>query len=200
MTHTSAPTPTKRARPWALARLASVPLALALLTGLPAEAQREPEAHRSRLRVGVSAVGGGFAGSTQGALGGLSPRVGVQLDDSCAIYLQGQWLLGEFLREPGRGTAGFVFHALMFDLTVGDVLQLGGGPSLDYVFGCADPDQRACTGRGPYLGADLRVAVLAGYRRPFGRAGPTFSLDLHPTWLGDDLFVTMLIGIGYEVS
>lgn len=178
------------------ARLAAIPALLALLAVTPVEAQE----HRTRLRAGVSGVGGGFVGATQGALGGLSPRVGIQIDDTLAIYVQSQWLLGEFLREPGRGLAGFSFHALMFDFTLANVFQFGAGPSLDYVFGCDDPYQSACTGAGPYFGTNLRVAVLAGYTRPTGRAGPTFSLDVHPTWLGDDLFVTMLLGIGYEVS
>jgi hypothetical protein len=55
-------------------------------------------------------------------------------------------------------------------------------------------------GAGAYFGVDLRVAVLAGYTRSTGRAGPVFSFDIHPTWLGDDALVTMLLGIGCEVS
>lgn len=178
-----------------LALLAHVPLALVLLAAAPADAQ-----HRTRLRVGLSGVGGGFVGMTQGALGGLSPRVGIQLDDTFAVYLQGQGLVGQFIGSPSREVAGVALHALMFDLTLGHLVQLGAGPSLDFVWGCSESNQRGCTGAGPYLGGNLRVAVLAGYRRPSGRAGPIFSFDVHPTWLGEDLIVTMLFGIGYEVS
>lgn len=163
---------------------------------MPVEAQE----NRTRPRVGVSSVAGGFVGATQGVLGGLSPRVGIQIDDTTAVYLQSQWLVGEFLSEPGRGLAGALLHALMFDVTIAGRYQFGAGPSLDYVFGCDDAHQSACRGAGAYFGVDLRVAVLAGYTRSTGRAGPVFSFDIHPTWLGDDALVTMLLGIGYEVS
>jgi hypothetical protein len=172
-------------------------LALLAMAAAPASAQYRD---RSRLRFGVSGVGGGFVGSAHGFVGGISPRVGIQVNDLFAVYVQGQGLIGQFLPRPGDNLAGFAFHTLMFELTLGDSFQLGVGPSLDFVWGCNADYQASCVGSGPYLGADARVAFLVGGRGPGRRSGLAFSLDVHPTWFGGEhAAIALLFGVGYEL-
>lgn len=190
--HLSHPTNT----PTRLCAAAALAVALLAAGASPAEAQRYD---RPRVRFGLSGVGGGFVGAVHGGVGGISPRIGVQVNDVFAVYVQGQLLLGQFLPGPGDGLAGFALHSLMFELTLSDVVQLGLGPSLDFVWGCNEMHQRACTGTGPYLGGDARVAFLVGDRGPGRRSGLAFSFDVHPTWFGDSASVALLLGIGYEL-
>lgn len=189
---------------------ASVGLALALAAltaqALPAEAQDRVvivHDHGPRLRFGASGVGGGFVGAVHGGAGGLALRIGVQFTDVVAIYLQGQALLGAFLPEPpptSSAASGFVFHELMLDLTFFDVLQVGAGPSLDFVWGCSTENRGAvCARQGPFFGGDLRVAVVLGSRGPGRRGGVSFSVDAHPTWLDSDVATMLLFGIGGEL-
>jgi hypothetical protein len=183
-----------RARQVALSLVLSM-----LLVGVvaaPASAQRYD---RPRVRFGVSGVGGGFVGAAHGALGGAAVRIGIQANDVVGIYLQAQGLIGQFLPAPGDGLAGFAFHSLMIDFTIADRVQIGVGPALDFVWGCDGRYQHACSGSGPYLGGDLRLAFLAGDRGPGRRSGLVFSFDAHPTWFGDDAAITLLFGIGFEL-
>ncbi|MBN8611150.1 MAG: hypothetical protein J0L92_11225 [Deltaproteobacteria bacterium] len=64
-------------------------LALVGAAASPVEAQHDD---RSRVRFGVSGVGGGFVGAVHGGLGGISPRIGVQVNDVFAVYVQGRLL------------------------------------------------------------------------------------------------------------
>lgn len=170
----------------------------------PAAAQ-DPHHHWDgpRLRFGASGVGGGFVGAVHGAVGGLALRVGVQFNDIVAIYVQGQGLLGMFLPEPLPSISranGFVFHELMLDLTFFDMLQLGAGPSLDFVWGCSVENRGAlCAREGPFFGGDFRLAVIFGGHGPHRRAGFVVSVDAHPTWFDSDVATMLLLGLGGEL-
>jgi len=192
---TSQPGPRPPVRITLVAALATAVFALSTWTST-ASAQRYDE---TRLRFGISGVGGGFVGAVHGGLGGVSPRVGVQVNDLFAVYVQGQGLIGQFFPTPDDHLAGFAFHALMFELTFAHSFQLGLGPSLDFVWGCNAPHQGACTSGGPYLGGDARIAFLVGGHEPRRRSALAFSLDVHPTWFGSDASVALLFGIGYEL-
>lgn len=161
------------------------------------------EAHwgHPRLRFGISGLGGGFVGTFHGAGAGLALRIGVQLNDVVAIYLQGQGLIAEILPDPRPTTAiGFVFHSLMVDVTLLDMLQFGAGPSIDFVWGCSVDNGGASCGRGgAYFGGDFRLAFIIGGHGPGRRAGLVFSIDAHPTWLDHDFATMLLFGIGGEI-
>lgn len=180
-----------------LAASVALSLALVAVAATPAAAQRYD---RPRVRFGVSGVGGGFVGSAHGALGGVAVRVGLQINDIVAVYVQGQGLIGQFLPGPGDDLAGFAFHSLMVDFTIADVFQVGAGPALDFVWGCDGRYHASCAGSGPYFGGDLRLAFLAGSPGPGRRQGLVFSFDAHPTWFGgQDAAITLLAGIGFEL-
>lgn len=154
-----------------------------------------------RLRLGISGQGGGFFGAVHGGLGGLALRVGVQLDDMVAIYVQGQGLIGEFLPDPlPTSLTGFAFHELMVDVTLLDMIQLGVGPSLDVIWGCApENDGRHCRSNGPFFGGDLRAAIVLGGRSHARRHGFVLSVDAHATWFEHEAVGTMLFGLGGEL-
>ena len=166
-----------------------------LLATHTADAQR---VDRPRARFGISGVGGGVVGTIHGAVGGLSPSVGLQVNDSFAVYVHGQFLFGQFLPEPAEGLVGFVFSAILFELTAADFLQIGVGPSLDFVLGCDDRLQPVCAGSGPRFGSDARVSFLVGGSDPDHPSNLALSLDVHPTWFGGDTAIALLAGIGYE--
>lgn len=156
---------------------------------------------RPRLRFGVSGVGGGFVGAIHGGLGGIAPRIGVQFTDMIAVYLQGHGLIGGFAPDPGDATVvGFAFHEAMFEVTFADMFQLGAGPSLDFVWGCTGDNGGASCGRGgPFVGGDFRAAFVLGNRGPGRRAGVSFSVDVHPTWVDRDFATVLLFGVGFEL-
>lgn len=162
---------------------------------------REARWHHPRLRLGVSGLGGGFVGATHGGVGGLALRVGVQFNDMVAVYLQGQGLVGEYVPDPSpTSIAGFAFHEAMLEVTLLDMIQLGAGPSLDVIWGCSATNAGAYCGRsGAFFGGDFRVAITAFHRGAVHRSGLVFSIDAHPTWVGDELLGTLLFGIGAEL-
>lgn len=193
-TITLAPAPIRtHGRAWTI--VGALALSLALLAGSASPVS----AQHARVRFGVSGVGGGFVGAAHGALGGAELRIGVQINRVVAVYLQAQGLLGRFLPSPGDGLAGFAFHSLMVDFTIEDFFQIGFGPALDFTWGCDARYQLACSGTGPYLGGDFRIAFIAGEHGPGRRRGFVFSFDAHPTWFGNDAAITLLAGLGYEM-
>lgn len=206
------------ARRWCVVAIASC-LCLGTLATSEASAQDDSstasgeiraEVHESRaerwrhprLRFGVSGLGGGFVGSTHGGEGGVAVRLGVQLDDVVAIYVQGQGLVGEYVPDP-RPTSlvGFAFHSLMVDFTLLDTIQLGAGPSLDVIWACDATNAGAyyCGRSGAYFGGDFRAAIIVHHTGPRHRAGVVFSIDAHPTWVYDELLGTLVFGIGGEL-
>lgn len=185
------------------AALAATALGLALAaTPAEAEAQARPlRADHARLRFAVGGEGGFFAGSLRGGLGGVQVRAGVQLNDLFGVYVQGQGLIGGMF-DTGPDVAGFAYHSLMADVTLANVFQFGAGPSIDFIWGCeANRGQGFCARSGPYLGGDLRAAVLLGGndsdRR---RSALALSLDLHPTWFSaNEASVALLFGAAVEL-
>ena len=158
---------------------------------------------RPRIRFGVSGVGGGFFGPVYGAAGGIAPRIGLQLTDVVAVYLQGHLMLGGF--EPDRPDprfGGFAFHEAMFELTIADRFQFGAGPSLDFIWGCDSNDPRPSCGRSnARLGGNFRFAVVLGHEHETEghRRGFVISIEAHPTWLDPNFNTMFLFGLGGEL-
>lgn len=173
-------------------------MALTCAGGLVSPTADAQSIDRPRVRFGLSGFGGGFVGTIHGAVGGVSPRIGLQANDVFAVYVQAQYVLGQFLPEPSDDLVGFVFHTLVFELTADDFLQIGLGPSLDFVWGCDELLQRVCAGSRPRFGSDAHLAFLVGDRAEERRSRLAISLDVHPTWFDGDVAVAILAGIGYE--
>lgn len=146
-----------------------------------------------RLRFGVSGAGGVTAGSVDGPYGGAQLRVGVQWTDGFATYVMGQGMLGVFSPWDSRDDVfGVVLHTLMFEATVGRHFQFGGGPSLDFLFGCENvPENSDCGATSVFFGLDLRAAL---HFSPF-----TISFDVHPMWFRtDSMAVLFILGLGVD--
>lgn len=206
-----------RLAPWALSALLFTAGAASTRTAFAQETTREElradareAAHthwgHARLRLGFSGVGGGFFGDAQGGIAGLAARVGVQLNDVVAIYLQGHGLIGEYAPDP-RPTSliGMVFHEGIIEVTLLDFLELGAGPSIDVIWGCeANNGGAYCGHSGAFFGGDFRIGFVAfNHHRTTAtdsRHGLVFSIDAHPTWIGPQMITTMLFGIGGELD
>lgn len=191
-------------------------LALGLAAASPASAQyarpyyevEEVEAEDpdfARFRFGISGLGGySFAGGPDQGLGGAALRLGVQLGDLFAIYYQPTGLIGSFTnRDPGRDSiSGQMWNTGMLDLTLFDMLQIGGGVSADFIWGCDETIQEevACAESDIAFGAEGRLALVLGGAEPGYRDGFVIEARIHSTWYDDDdASVAVLGGLGYEV-
>ena len=167
--------------------------AIALALGLALAAPPTARAEVPMPRVGISVAGGGFAGTVRGWYGGLQGRLGVQWSEGFATYVMSQGLVGTIGPDRGSGAvAGALLDTLMFEATIGEMIQLGGGPGFDFIWGCSSsqhPD--VCSTVGPYFSLDARAAlrILAF----------TLSLDVHPMWLAHDAVATWAtLGLGFD--
>lgn len=198
---------------WALAVLG-----LALTTTTPAVAQEyetrevevveveDDDAWAARIRFGISGLGGGqWAGGPDLGMGGAALRLGVQLGDWLALYYQPTGLIASIVdRDPGRDSiAGQMWNTGMIEVTLFDMLQIGGGPSADFIWGCDESiqDEVACANSDVAFGLDGRVAlVFGGMGDPGSRQGFVIEARVHPTWYDeDDASIAVLGGLGFEV-
>ncbi len=168
---------------------AAIALALGLAFAAPTTARADPP----RPRVGISIAGGGFAGTVYGWYGGLQGRLGVQWNEGFATYIMSQGLVGTIGPDRGSGAiAGSMLNTLMLEGTIAHLVQLGGGPGFDFIWGCSTsqhPD--VCSSVGPYFSLDARGALRF---RPF-----TLSLDVHPMWLARNAVATWItLGFGVD--
>lgn len=184
-----------------LGALAGLAASLAATAFAPTAHAHDDLEYVTRFRFGINAAGGGLAGDHEAGMGGGQLRLGAQINDLFAIYYQGEGFIGAWSTDSRL--AGMLYNVAMAELTLADVFQLGLGPSLDYVWGCRDPNGNrdlACANEGPFFGADARLAVVLGGEGPHNRHGVTFSATIHPTWFAEDsVSVAALLGVGYEM-
>lgn len=156
-----------------------------------------------RLRFGFDGTGGAWARGPQLAAGGLRARLGLQIGDYFAIYYQPTGLVGTFYNQRiGDSAAGAFFNSLLVELTLFDMLQIGAGPSADFMWGCSDDPQSrlSCNDHGVFFGLDGRIAVVVAPTLGESRMGLTISADVHPTWYASDTAgIAVLGGIGLEM-
>ncbi|MDQ3036217.1 MAG: hypothetical protein M3Y87_27700 [Myxococcota bacterium] len=158
-----------------------------------------------RFRFGASGVGGGhWAGGPDIGMGGAQLRLGVQIGQMFAVYYQPTGLVGSIVDRPGSAgsAAGLLWNTAMAEVTLADFIQIGGGPSMDFVWGCDRNFQAEvdCDSTDPFIGAHGRVALALGGHGPGRRGGVTISADVHPTWYrSDDPSIAVLGGIGFEL-
>lgn len=169
--------------------------------------QAEPGGPFGRFRFGVSGVGGAVADGPDLAMGGIELRAGIQLGDYLGIYYMPIGTIGSLYNRPGgeSAVAGMLFNNAMVDFTIADMFTIGGGPSIDFIWGCSDAVQNEveCDTTDALFGVNGRVALnLMPMGGPGARHALTLSFDVHPTWFNWDRDVvgwTMLGGIGFEM-
>lgn len=168
-------------------------------------AQAQEHYEFTRFRFGVSGVGGGhWAGGPDIGMGGAQLRLGVQVGQILAFYYMPTGLVGSIVDRPGSAgsVAGLMWNTAMAEVTLGDFLQIGGGPSMDFVWGCSRDFQSEtdCDTTDPFFGAHGRVALALGGHGPGRRGGVTISADVHPTFYrSDDPSIAVLGGIGFDL-
>jgi hypothetical protein len=155
-----------------------------------------------RLRGGFSLNGGVFLlpNNPTGGAFSLAGRVGVQLNRYLSVYYQNTPIVGATVsREMRSGTVVFSdYNSLLLNLTLLHLVELGVGPSLDYValargslmVNGLDSSASASSGTGIAGGAHGRFAVNIG----------SFSLgvDAHPLFLSTGKALSLTTGLGAE--
>ncbi len=160
-----------------------------------------PGTESVRARGGFSFNGGGGFGVAGGGTASIAGRVGVQFNRWFSAYYQALPMV--FLAGNENGiAAGFVFaNSALANFTLGDVVDLGVGPSVDYsaIGGCnAGLDCNAA--RGVELGLHGRLALNLGGRDPLTGRRSAFSIgvDVHPIFTAAGPFFLATAGIGGE--
>jgi len=171
----------------------------------PMPVQVEEPQHFARLRFGISGLGGGqWESGPDLGMGGAAIRLGVQLGDVFAVYYQPTGMIGSIIdRDPGEDEiAGLMWNSAVAELTLGNMFQLGVGPSVDFIWGCEEDiqDEVACANSDVFFGLDGRLALVLGDYGPGSREGFVIEARIHPTWYDDDeASIAVLGGLGFEV-
>jgi hypothetical protein len=167
--------------------------------------QAQQDYEFARFRFGISGVGGAqVANGPDIGMGGAQLRLGVQIGQMVGLYYMPTGLVGAITDRPGSSgsVAGLLWNTLMFDLTIADFVQIGGGPSMDWIWGCSSDIQAEvdCDTTDPFFGMHGRLAFVIGGHGPGRRGGLTLSADVHPTFYDwDDPSVAVLGGLGFEL-
>lgn len=169
----------------------------------------EEERDLVRLRIGATAHGGYTLGDTlddpEGWMAGLSLRIGAQISDWFAAYYQpAGFFVGLESATPGDDfeDAWTMWNTFLAEVTLFDFLSIGGGPSVDFFWGCDGSrlGQASCSDEGAFFGLHGRAAVNLGGMLFDQRGAVNLSFDIHPTWFEDDsATLAMLGGIGVEL-
>jgi hypothetical protein len=171
-----------------------------LLPAAPAAAQSAEDSSPIdvRLRAGLSA-GGGLMVITGPATAfapsfNLAGRLGVQIGSVFSLYYQPMATF--VIPTDGSGFAIADYNAFLADVTLGDHVGLGFGPSGDVI---------SVTGNNvsvtrALFGLHSRIAYHIGRDGQPGprRQGLSIGLDVHPTFGPGGTLVTTQLGIGYE--
>jgi hypothetical protein len=205
-------------------------LLLAALLGhaSPARAQSEPAAPPPdappaapaaegvrdgvRLRGGFSVNGGVFLlpANPVGGAASIAGRVGVQFNHYLALYYQNTPIVGATMTHDQRtGTVVAAdFNSVLLNLTLFHALELGAGPSLDYValakgsitVAGLNSTASASSGTGVAAGGHARVAFNIGGLSGNGprRSGFSLGLDAHPMFLSVGPALSLTVGVGAE--
>ncbi|WP_437533834.1 hypothetical protein WME79_07415 [Sorangium sp. So ce726] len=185
----------------------------------PEEKPKEPEEGEQdgmRFRFGTT-LGGGIIESPTGAgaVFALSGRLGVQVNHYFGIYYQNTpmvTLTPESTENSAGFEAGFIdYNSVLAGFTLFHFLDLGAGPSMDYVAvatcGAEVPEggiplpSAGCESTAAwYFGAHARGALILGGLAGSGarRSGFAISADLHPVFLPEGPTFTFTLGLGSE--
>ena len=175
------------------------------------EANRDRDGLRLRFGFGIN---GGVIRSPTGAGVALSAggRLGLQFFHLLSLYYQNTPML-TFTPKATENSAGFKagfldYNSLLVGITLLNFVDLGLGPSWDYVAvakctvvrngsvpsaGC---DQTTLWAPGAHARASIVLGGLVG-RGP-RRRGFSLGLDMHPIFLSDETLFTLTAGLGGE--
>ncbi|MBZ0120411.1 MAG: hypothetical protein K8H88_25695 [Sandaracinaceae bacterium] len=149
--------------------------------------ESNPDYTRVRFHGGVG--GGVFLGNINGGMGGLDFGIGVQFNQYLALFAQSMGMLGAFIDAPALSgaVAAFWFNSILLDVTIAHFLQLGAGPSLDFVGALACDSTAGCMSgsAGPFFGLDGRVALAIGGHDVGTRGAFYVAAHLHPVFYDD---------------
>lgn len=169
-----------------------------LLTSFVVSSQADAQAtgrDTSRIRIGVEGGAGGEWGTPRGASVGLYGQLGLQLNNTFALYYQPSLIFHALSDDSDESDVFVAFGNLgMLDLTFG-ALQLGAGGGID-VGRFTTCDENGCDDGGsreihPAIGG--RVAAVIGVPTLRGRLGVPIGLQIHSTFLNEDTRVTSLV-------
>jgi hypothetical protein len=185
--------------------LALAVLATSALAQSPAAREFAPPADYDsvRLRGGFNLGGGYVFGVAGGPIIDATVRLGVQLGRVFGLAVQTQPNLF-IISGTGGAVLGFgINNSALAEFTLFDFLQLGVGPSLDYLAAasCATGDTSCSAAEGVGFGVHGRAAIILGGRNPQGgaRGGFSISLNVHPLFLGNGNFLFFsTLGIGAD--
>ncbi|HVJ90209.1 MAG TPA: hypothetical protein VM580_10435, partial [Labilithrix sp.] len=193
------PTATPTSQPPAAEPSPAAPAA-ATPAAAPAEPSKETKEQeddgpgsQARFRWAVHAVGGPwFVPDRTGGGGGIGVQLGVQINDLVGVYYSGTGALGVAGSNDAAGVGAsfgaWAYNAIMADITLARIFQVGLGPSLDSLaFASADvkatpnaPTQKAVALAGTYVGVQGRVGVALGGGSKPGKAGRfMLGLEVH---------------------
>jgi len=165
-----------------------------------------------RLRAGIGLGGGVFllpSNPTGGAVG-PAVRIGVQINHYISILYQNTPIVGATATHDKRsGTVLFAdYNSLLLNLTLLHMIEIGAGPSLDYValaHGSLTIDglnsmASADTGTGLAAGGHARAAFIIGGLSGNGprRSGFVIGVDAHPMFLSTGRALSLTAGLGAE--
>lgn len=154
----------------------------------------------------------GDSGVSGGGFGGANVRIGAQINHLWSVYYQGAGLIGGYGLES-RGETGVTvfagwFNSFLGGVTVGHMLDIGFGPSIDSIAALsasADtegdlPSASAGALAGTGFGMHARAALLLGGWNPSGprRKGFAIALDFHPTFLDGRALLLTSLSLGRE--
>lgn len=164
-------------------------------TGKPQPTDEEL-AEQTRFRFAIHVMGGPwFVPDRTGGAGGLGLQLGAQINDMVGVYYSGTAAIGvaggDNASGVGASVGAFVYNAVMADVTIGRLIQIGAGPSLDSLaFASSTTSANPVTGvsqktvalGGSYFGLQTRVGLALGKDKP-GKAGRFMvGLEVHPTF------------------
>lgn len=192
------PTTKTRIQRWMLALFTMVAVLAVPLAGDVASAQRG-RGMVPHLRWGVEGGGGGAWGTPRGPSVGIFGQIGLQLNDSFAIFYQPA-LLAHALGTSDDADMFLAFGNLaMVDFTA-RIFQIGVGGGFD-VGRFANCSNDSCTKgeRNLHPAVGGRVALILPLHAPRGRLGIPFAFHVHSTFLNsDDRLTALLFTIGIE--
>ncbi len=156
--------------------VATIACALTLVASTEASAQ-------SRLRLGVEGGFGGEWGTPRGFSTGVFGQLGLQLNDTFAIYYQPSMIVHAMTKDEDNPDVFLAFGNIAMAEITGGMLQFGFGAGAD-LGRFARCDSGGCNEGDLEMNPALagRIAVVIPLRTPRARLGIPIALQVHSTF------------------